>query len=286
MEQCDEFSLEKEKSKDDENISFIDNEKPLIAKYRPSKIVAYHSFPGRTIIKSPFESSLQVYYGIIVFLWETRKWLIVKRKYTTDFLKFVEGSYRNSDLKTILNGLNLEELNSLKTLSQNSFKFNAMFKTIFPEKNLEELVYSKERFLSSSETVKNFLHSSSNTKNYTWQFPCLLSKNSDENPIDIALKALKMQTGLEITQKEKSFLGRDPFSEKEFLGNLSDLVDVGKNEDYKYWLVVWMKEPKIENEGNFEFQWISSSNSKIFLNLPKRLILKQAKQMIKDNLLL
>jgi len=286
MEQCDEYSPETKKPNDNEDNSLVDKEKPLIRKYKYSKIVAYQSFPGRTIIKSPFESSLQIYYGIIVFLWKTRKWLIIKRKYTTDFLKFVEGSYRNSDLKTILNGLTLEELTYLKTLSQNSFKFNSMFKTIFPEKNLEELVYSKERFLSSSETIKKFVHSSSNPKNYTWQFPCLVSKNSDENPIDIALKGLKLQTGLEITQKEKSFLGRDPFSEKEFLGNLGDLVDVEKNKDYKYWLVVWMEEPKIENEGNFEFQWISSSNSKNFLNLPKRLILKQAKQMIKDNLLL
>jgi len=121
--------------------------------------VAYHSFPGRTIIKSPFGVSLRVSYGIIVFVWKTRKWLLVKRAYTTNFLKIVEGSYRNSELKETLGGLTLPEMKSLKNLSQNSFKFNAMFKTVFPNRSLEELVYSKERFLSSSETIRNFIYS-------------------------------------------------------------------------------------------------------------------------------
>lgn len=255
----------------------------LLPRYRPSNIVAYHSFPGRTIIKSPFGVSLRVSYGIIVFVWKTRKWLLVKRAYTTSFLKIVEGSYRNSELKEALGDLTLPEMKSLKNLSQNSFKFNAMFKTVFPDRSLEELVYSKERFLSSSETIRNFIHSDAQPKSSVWQFPCLISRDSEENPIDVALKALETQVGLEVTQKEKSFLSRDPFSEKKILGNL---VDGGREEDFRYWLVVCMEEPKIEKQGDIEFQLVSTSEAKDILDMSKRMVLKQAKQMIKENLLL
>lgn len=267
---------------DIEDLSFKGDD-VLLPRYRPSNIVAYHSFPGRTIIKSPFGVSLRVSYGIIVFVWKTRKWLLVKRAYTTNFLKIVEGSYRNSELKETLGGLTLPEMKSLKNLSQNSFKFNAMFKTVFPDRSLEELVYSKERFLSSSETIRNFIYSDSQPKSSVWQFPCLFSRDSEENPIDIALRALETQVGLEVTQKEKSFLSRDPFSEKQILGNL---LDDGREEDFRYWLVVWMEEPKIEKQGHIEFQLASTFEAKSILDVSKRMVLKQAKQMIKENLLL
>jgi len=116
-----------------------------------------------------------------------------------------------------------------------------------------------------------------------WQFPCLFSRDSEENPIDIALRALETQVGLEVTQKEKSFLSRDPFSEKKILGNL---LDDGREEDFRYWLVVWMEEPKIEKQGHIEFQLASTFEAKSILDVSKRMVLKQAKQMIKENLLL
>ena len=220
---------------DSENLSdpITEDEKSpsgLLPRYRPGKIVAYHSFPGRVITKSPFEVSTKISYGIIVFVWQTRKWLLVKRAYTTNFLRIVEGSYRNSELKDVLSGVTLPELRSLQALSHNSFKFNAMFKTVFPNKTLEELVYSKERFLAIREAIRNFSLSSLHDKASVWQFPCMKSGENDENPTDVALRALKAQAGLEVSYKEKSFLGRDPFSKREIVGSFLE----GDGGDYRY----------------------------------------------------
>jgi len=253
----------------------------LLPRYRPGKIVAYHSFPGRIITKSPFEASNKTSYGIVVFVWQTRKWLLVKRAYTTNFLRIVEGSYRNSELKDVLSGVTLPELTSLQTLSHTSFKFNAMFKTVFPDKTLEELVYSKERFLASCEVIRNFSPSNLHDKSSAWQFPCMESGENDENPTDIALRALKVQAGLEVSHKEKSFLGRDPFSKREIVGSF-----LGGGADCRYWLVVYMEEPKIEEKGGFAVRWGSTSELKDVLDIPERMILKEAKQVIKENLLL
>lgn len=276
-------------NKDTENIDDLSTEEEkkssfgLLPKYRPGKIIAYHSFPGRVITKSPFKASTKTSYGIIVFSWQTRKWLLVKRAYTKNFMRIVEGSYRNSELKDVLSGVKTSELQSLHSLSHNSFKFNVMFKTVFPDKTLEELVYSKERFLASCEVIRNFSPLSLQSKSSMWQFPCMETGENDENPTDIALRALKVQAGLEVSHREKSFLGLDPFSKKEIAGGFLDTNE----SDCRYWLVVYMEEPKIIKEkGGFQVLWTSSSELKEVLDIPERIILKKAKHVIKENLLL
>ena len=257
-------------------------ETTLSPRYRPGNIIAYHSFPGRTIIKSPFEKPIRVSYGIVAFVWKTRKWLIVKRAYTTDFLKIVEGSYRNSELNVVLSRITVTELKSLQSLSRNSFKFNAMFKTVFPDRGLDELVYSKERFLASCDVIRNFVDLITQPNSGVWQFPCAEPKARGENPTDVALRAFKDQTGLEISRKEKSFLGRDPFSEKEILGNL--LGDI--REDCRYWLVIYMEEPHITESKNMTIKYVVGPETKETLDLSKRMIIKEAEKVMRENFLL
>lgn len=250
-------------------------------KHRSGKLIAYHSFPGRTITRSPFETSIKMYYGIIAFIWKSRKWILVKRPYSRNFSKLVEGSYRNSQLTHILSGVTAPELHSLQNLSINSFKFNAMFKAVCPDKTLEELVYSKERFLANCENIRNF--SSSNLRNEvnSWHFPKMESGETDD-PADIALKALKLQTGLEVTHREKSFLGLDPFSRREIVGDF--LTSSGG--DSRYWLVVYMDEPKIEITSEFSVLLEPDVSVEEKLCISEKMILRKAKKVMKENLLL
>lgn len=252
----------------------------VFPKHRPDRLVAYHSFPGRVITKSPFETSIKMYYGIVAFIWKTRKWLLVKRPYSRNFLKAVEGSYRNSQLSDILSGITSRELQSLKSLSNNCFKFNAMFKTVFPNKTLEELVYSKERFLANCENIRTFSPANLRDRINEWHFPYRESKETD-NPTDVALKALKFQTGLEVTHSEKSFLGLDPFSKREIVGDF--LGNSGG--DSRYWLVVYMDEPKIENSSGFSVLLEPDSDIEDKLCIPEKMILRKAKKVMKENLL-
>ena len=60
----------------------------------------------------------------------------------------------------------------------------------------------------------------------------------------------------------------------------------GSGADCRYWLVVYMEEPKIEEKGGFTVRWGSTSELKDVLDIPERMILKEAKQVIKENLLL
>lgn len=259
---------------DDESICEVQN------KRKPLKIVAYNSFPSRTMVKNPFRKPVFVKYGIIAYSWKTRRWLLLQRKYTDFFLKIVKGDYRNSELSFLLNQVTTQELKILKNLSKTSFNFNNVFDDIFPDDTMDDLIYAKERFLGNGEFFIKHKSIKEQSEVVGWEIPCEPLLNDHENPIDCALRAFKKSVGWEITFKEKSFLGRDPFIS-------NDISNVNEDQrcESRYWLVIWMEEPPKNSDDEYNFKWCTEEETKEVLDRNKVTVIEEAKEFIKENFL-
>lgn len=274
---------------EEETHSQDDLSKPVTVYDTPRNIVAYHTFPSRTIIQSPFQKPIALNYGIVAFAWDTRRWMLVQASYTCEFLRILGGTYRNAELPRLLKHITIQELASLQKLSKSSFHFNALFCKVFPHKGIEELVYAKERFLSNGMIFLHYDICRDQPASIKWQFPYSSPLGSRENSVDCALRAFKDYTGLDITHREKSFLGRDPFCEK------APNIHEGQRSEIRYWLVIYMAEPRLRSNRPFKSQesvkmfqskWSSEEEVIEVLEPPKQAILREAKELIRENLLL
>lgn len=274
---------------EEETYSQRDSPKTVTIYDTPKHIIAYHTFPSRTIIQSPFQKPIALNYGIIAFAWDTRKWMLVQASYTCEFLRILEGLYRNAELPRLLKHITIQELASLQKLSKSCFHFNALFHRVFPHKSTEELVYAKERFLSNGMIFLHYEIHRDQAASIRWRFPYSSPLDSRENSVDCALRAFKDYTGLDITHREKSFLGRDPFCEK------APNIHEGQRSEIRYWLVIYMSEPRLrsyrpfkyqENIKMFQAKWSSEEEVMEVLEPSKQAILREAKELIRENLLL
>lgn len=256
----------------------------IITTYTTPKVLAYHTFPTRKVVKSPFQKRIYVKYGIVAFSWKTQRWLLMNQNYTPFFTQILTGSYRNSDLLSLLRHITVDELESLQKLSEESFAFNDLFYKIFPNSNLDDLVYAKERFLGNGTMFIQYKADETQPTSLTWDFPCEPLLNERDNPVDCALRAFKEHTSLSITPKEKSFLGYDPFCVKEVGGVCED-----QRCESRYWLVIYMDEPKIMRHNldceNVQMNWCNSKEAIEMLGTQKGKIIEQAEAIIKENFL-
>ncbi len=249
------------------------------------KIVAYHKFPSRIIVKSPFQKRINVSYGIIAYAWDTRRWLMVQHKHTLPFINILQGSYRNSELPFFLQGVTVKELELLREMSLNSFNFNTVFFRIFSKLSVEDEIYAKERFFANGPLFLRYISSEGQPTNPGWMFPKGFTHTIRENPVDCALRNFKEETGLDITRQEKSFFGRDPFCET----NVSESNGIGSFQqryETRCWLVIFMKEKHISLKPQHGKKlWLTEKESIELLDTQKQRILLEAKELIKENFL-
>jgi len=257
-----------------------------ISSKQKGKIIAYRKFPSRIIVKSPFQKRINVSYGIIAYTWDTQRWLLVQHRYTLQFINILRGSYRNSELPFLLQGVTSEELKILQDISRESFTFNALFFNVFPKLLVEDEIYAKERFFANGPLFLGYVASKNQPSNPGWMFPKGFTTSKRENPVDCALRCFKEETGLEITRKETSFFGRDPFCESDS-SDSSHIGSLQQRYETRCWLVIFMKEQHIPYEdGQGKRLWATEKEALSLLDSSKQQILLEAKELIKENFLI
>jgi hypothetical protein len=249
------------------------------------KIVTYHQFPPRVIVDSPFEKKSNLSYGIVAFAWNTQRWFLVEKKSTEAFLDILKGNYRGSDLPKLLSSLTIRELELLRNLSEESFNFNHIFKEKFPQSSTEETVYAKERFFANLEEFRKFRTTSKQKYEPDWTFPHDTLRDKRENSVDCAIRSFESYSGIHISYKEKSFFGRDPFTEPIMSTNSQEFDEQSSNNaisSYRYWVVVFMKEKKPKLNG----KWVSKEEALSLLPRTRKELLLEVESFIGENFLL
>ena len=187
--------------------------------------------------------------------WQDKiKFLLVKRRYSVNYIEFIRGTYNKNDIKQITHILKLMSKEEIYKILNNNFNYlwnelwknTANNKCFIKEYNLsqEKFNYLKDNNILSKICLKIDCYESTE-----WEFP-KGRRNYNESDLNVAIREFTEETNI-TEDKIKIFK------------NLSNIVDLFKGSDYKtykhiYYLSILKKDINFKSfDNNFEISDIN-----------------------------
>ena len=225
------------------------------------KMISLPSVDGlrhRLVLHTPFTAHSIISYGLIVFARDTRRWALVQRKHSVEFLIFMRGVYRLTYLSFLISCVTVGEADIIRNCIVNG---PDDFKRIYLDLGLcpDGLEYSLIRMAESIMIVRSLLDTidlSKNTLVWNWPKGRLSLSHKKEQPFDCAKREFAEET--EITLPSPLFISDSYVSEK-----IKTLM--GRNIESRYWIYVIPEEiPMLPPEHNQEVSnrtWMDTETS-------------------------
>lgn len=186
----------------------------------------------RLILDVPFSSRSTISYGLIVYAIKTKKWAIIQRKHSVEFLLFFRGIYRLTHLPLLLSSITQNELNIIKNCV---FEGEIYMKYIYlnvldlPEEGLNYSLIRMKESAKILSTIINNLDVENNILKWTWPKGRLYISNNQETPFDCAKREFMEE--VEIDLPPPLYISDNYISE-----NIKTLT--GRNIESRYWIYV------------------------------------------------
>lgn len=138
----------------------------------------------RLVLDTPFSTRSTISYGLIVYARDTKRWAIIQRKHSVEFLLFIRGLYRLTHLPLLLSCVTRNEADIIhRCIKGGPTIFREVFVT---ELGLDEngLEYAMIRMAESRNVVVNLLSKldlSKNVLKWTWPKGRLSYSNQSVN---------------------------------------------------------------------------------------------------------
>lgn len=149
---------------------------------------------NRIILRAPFATKSTISYGLMVFCIDKKKWLLIQRKHSVEFLLFIKGIYRKTNLPILLCNITEDESNIIKGLST----YDKFKKYYIEELKLDSgiLDYSWDRFCKFHERTTYYLSKINFVENaLEWTWPKgRLSFCQKETPLRCAIREFEEET--------------------------------------------------------------------------------------------
>lgn len=164
----------------------------------------------RFIIETPFSTKSTVSYGLIVYAQDTKRWIIIQRKHSVEFLLFIRGFYRVTYLPLLLANITYQEYEIiLQCLQKGPPFFIDLYKNVL---NLDSngLSYALIRMAESRNITYNILSKldfTDNTLSWTWPKGRIQFSDEKETPFACAKREFYEEVG--ITLPEPIYLSND-----------------------------------------------------------------------------
>ena len=97
----------------------------------------------RLILETPFTSKTTISYGLIVFAKDTKRWIVIQRKHSVEFLLLVKGTYRIVHLPFLLMNITSEEADILSKSIKSEDFFSDLFKNVL---KFDDKAYTHARY--------------------------------------------------------------------------------------------------------------------------------------------
>lgn len=218
---------------------------------------------NRIILQYPEKiTNPTVSYGLIVYAMNTRRWVLVQRKHTAEFLIFIKGHYRLVHLPLLICKFMPSEVEHIRAALDNLDYFSDLYQKILcqPADGLKE---AQLRFSEVLEVLPKLLHAIDCTHNsLAWSWPkgrALIGVHK-EDCITAAKREFKEEVEVELPQ---NIVLSDQFIKEEYT------TIGGKVINAYYWLYIVSEEfaippldkhPEVRDRG-----WYSLSESKKML---------------------
>ena len=137
----------------------------------------------RLVLSTPFVNRSIISYGLIVYSSDTRKFVIIQRKHSVEFLLYMKGLYRLTHLPFLLSSITSDEA-QLISLSLDPDSFHHIY---FDLLDLDEssYFYAITRMTESRDYIKTLLSSldlSQNRLAWTWPKGRISFTGSEREP--------------------------------------------------------------------------------------------------------
>jgi 8-oxo-dGTP pyrophosphatase MutT (NUDIX family) len=158
----------------------------------------------RLIIDTPFSARSTVSYGLMVYAKDTKRWAIIQRKHSVEFLLFIRGLYRLSYLPFLLTCITSEEAKIIEScLTEGPNVFRHLY-LVNLKLNHEGLQYALIRMAESRNIVSVMLPhiNANNTNQLSWSWPKgrLHISSERETPFDCAKREFIEETEIDLPQ--------------------------------------------------------------------------------------
>lgn len=186
----------------------------------------------RLVISTPFHSKSTISYGLIVFANDTKRWAVIQRKHSAEFLVFMRGLYRLTHLPLLLSCITTNESNLIRECLQiGPNRYRVLF---LRELGLDgnELNYALVRFAESravTMSLLNHLDLSKNVLAWSWPKGRLLVGGHRESPLECALREFKEEVEIDLPP---------PISiSGTYIGETVNTI-TGRNIESRYWVYI------------------------------------------------
>lgn len=231
----------------------------------------------RLILDTPFLSRRIISYGLMVFAQDTKRWLIIQRKHSIEFILFIRGFYRLTYLPLTLTCITSKEANIIqKCIKEGSNSFKKLF---IDELNLpsNELSYALIRFNEAAKIVIKIFNNCDLYKNHlrwTWPKGRINIANDRETPFECALREFNEE--VEITLPPHVYISNTYITE-----NIKSIS--GRNIESRYWIYIIPHEilltppspshPEVANR-----LWVTTENC--YKMIPHNILFKEVIDMV------
>lgn len=137
-------------------------------------------------------------YGIIAYAEDTDKFLLVQRRYSPNYLTFMRGAYRRSNLHRLIMGMCNDELKMIRRVIFRQVNIHDLLKIVCPMCDND---YGAMRFDNHENDILKLINIAQNRKDLPdepeWLFPKGRPEKS-ELPLYTASREFKEETGIDI----------------------------------------------------------------------------------------
>lgn len=247
--------------------------------------LTYENLPSRIIVSNPFLNKPSTSYGVIAYCAKTNKWILVCPRYTPQFILYIRGSYRKSELTRLVSGFTIDEVEKLINVVENRQTFHSLFYSVIWG-NTSDLEYAKLRFTESLKYIDlSKAQTSSKTNSKGWLWPKGRLASNFELPFHCALREFNEETGVMIST-DHTLVSSIPLVES-FRGNN------GRTYETHCWVYLFPEEVNLpdvedlESPGEIgERKWVREEEAKVLLRESKFSMLQDAKKLIEQKLVL
>lgn len=187
----------------------------------------------RLILDTPFTMKSIISYGLIVYANDTKKWIVIQRKHTVEFLLYVLGLYRNSYLHILLSCITKEEKKIIyKCIRKGEEYFKYVYNNVL-KYSLNNYENSLKHFISTREYVSTIISKINISGKLSWNWPKGRINHSNEREKETPIECAKREFFEEVEVKLP-----DPIyiSNTYIIENTKTIT--GKNIESRYWVYI------------------------------------------------
>lgn len=196
----------------------------------------YINLPIVTVHFNPHRQRRFVSYGIIAYAKSTERFLLVQRRYSTNYFTLLRGAYRRSNIAKLVAGMCVSELQIIRRIiyrQANIYDVLRIVCSVVGDHN-----YAAMRFENHENDILHFVNKAladRDTQEYPeWLFPKGKSEKH-ENSIDTAFREFYEETGVAIADNQKQVINQHPIVNHYQADN--DFVY-----ETRYWIVLFDEE--------------------------------------------